>query len=149
MVTLTSLGVLAVVAAVLAAGVARLRGLTSTRAWADARAAVAATLVLLVSAELLLALSAGTDAASLALLATPLAATAALRFRGRRSIPRALIGSAVALAAVVVWLTLHLRGPRGGWTVVDAALATVAAAVTIAAAACAGWWTKRARDAAS
>ena len=150
MVSLTSLAVMAIVAVVLAAVVARLRGPAGKPALADALAALAATLGSLLAADLLFLFSGSPDvaswwrdAASVALLAGPLAATAALRFRGRRSIPRALLASAVAVAGVVVWLTLHLRGPRGGWATGEVVLATLAAAITVAAAACAGWWSKR------
>jgi len=79
-----------------------------------------------------------------ALLASPLGATLALRYRSRRSIPRALFASTITLAAVVLWLTLNLRGPRGGWTLIDIVLVLPAAAIAVASAACLGWWSKRA-----
>ncbi len=149
MVSLTSLAVMAVVAAVLAATVARMRALTGRSGLLDLAAALTATLGCLLVADLLFVLRVGIDAASwsrdaaaAALLASPLAAALALRMRGRRSIPRALFASCVALAGVLAWLTLHLRGP-GGWTPGQALLATLAAAVTVSAAACAGWWSKR------
>ena len=84
------------------------------------------------------------SAGSAALLASAPASTLALRFRGRRSIPRALTGSILALAGIVMWLTLNLRGPRGGWSIGEVALVLPAAAIALASAACLGWWSKSA-----
>lgn len=57
--------------------------------------------------------------------------------------PRALLAATLALAGVVLWLTLNLRGPRGGWTLVEIVLVLLAAAIAVASAACLGWWSKR------
>jgi hypothetical protein len=79
-----------------------------------------------------------------ALLASPLGATLALRYRGRRSTLRAVLGATIALAGAVLWLTLNLRGPRGGWTLGDLAIVLPPVAIAVASAACLGWWSKRA-----
>jgi hypothetical protein len=148
MVSTLSLIVLAVLLAVSAALVAWSRGLTAAAAAKDATAALLATQAAMIAACGLYAASAP-HPGSLALLASPLAATLALRLRGRRSIPRALFVSATAVIAVVVWLTLHLRGARGNWTIPEVAVTTVAAAVAVGSAACLGWWSKRPRGSAS
>ena len=152
MVGLTSLFTIAVSVALLAAAVAWLRREGVGRVLADAGAALGGALSVLVLAVLFFALSYPPNSSTawsvlgfLALVAGPVACTTALRLRGRRSVPRALIASAIALAALVLWLTVHLRGPRGGWRVSEMLAATVAEAVAMAAAACVGWWSKRQR----
>jgi hypothetical protein len=152
MVSLTSLVTIAVSVAVLAAAVAWLRREGAARALADAGAAFGGALSALVLAVLFFALSyppdsstAWGDLGSVALMAGPVACTAALRLRGRRSVPRAFVASTMALAAVVLWLTVHLRGPRGGWEASEIIATTVAGAAAMAAAACLGWWSKRRR----
>lgn len=82
------------------------------------------------------------DAGSAALIASPLGATLALRYRSRRSILRALSASTLSLGYIMLWLTLNLRGPRGGWTLIEVAQVLPAAATAVAAAACLGWWSK-------
>ena len=151
MVSPLSLYVLAAVLLFLAAVVARLGRTRPRDALADGRAALVGTSLVLVASTALFAASQPLaasglwgDGGSVALLASPLGATLALRYRGRRSIPRALFCSAVALAGVVLWLTLNLHGPRGGWTVADVAVVLPAAAIALASAACLGWWSKRA-----
>jgi hypothetical protein len=116
--------------------------LAGAEAAGDATAALLATLGAMLTACALYAASAG-HAGSLVLMASPLVATMALRLRGRRSIPRSLLASALACIAVVVWLTLHLKGPRGGWTVLEVAATTGSATVAVGSAACLGWWSKR------
>ena len=152
MTTLSSLIVIAAVAVALAGVVAWLRGLAPRDAGADTLSAVLAALGALVIAVLLFALSRPLEAplllrnaASLALMASPLAATLALRLRGRRSVPRALFVSALALSALLLWLTLRLKGVRGGWTAAEVVIAVLVAAIAVAFAACLGWWSKRAR----
>jgi hypothetical protein len=142
MVSTLSLVVLAAVIAAGSAVVAWRRGLTGAAAAKDAAAALLATLVATIAAGVLYAASAR-HPASLVLLASPLVATLALQLRGGRSLPRALFSSALGLTAVVAWLTLHLRGPRGGWTIFDTVVTVGAAAVAVASAACLGWWSKR------
>ncbi len=151
MVSPLSLFVLAGVTLLLAGAVGWLRRVGSREAVADGRAALIGTLAALAAAVALFGLSraAGSElwraAGSAALLASPLAAVLALRSRGRRSIPRALLAAAVALAAVVLWLTLNFRGPGGGWTPAEILRVLPPAAVALASAACLGWWTKRRR----
>ena len=149
MVSPLSLYVLAATLLFLAAVVAWLRRTSTSDALVDARAALIGTSVFLVLSVMLFAASqpfsapmVWRKAGSLALLVSPLGTTLALRFRRKRSIPRALLGSATALAGVILWLTLNLRGPRGGWTLLDVALVLPAVAVALAAAGCLGWWTK-------
>ncbi len=151
MVSPLSLYLFAGVLLFLAAVVARLRRTHTREALADVRAALVGTSLLLAASVVLFAntrpLGASElwrEAGSAALLASPLGATLALRCRGRRSIPRALACSAIALAGVVLWLTLNLRGPRGGWSLIDVAVVVPAAAIAVASAACLGWWSKRA-----
>ncbi len=151
MVSLLSLYLLAAVFLVLAAAVGRLRRIELRDALADGRAALVGTSLVLAASVGLFAVAQPfaaselwRDAGSGALLASPLGATLALRCVGRRSMPRALVASAAALAGVVLWLTLNLRGPRGGWTLTDLALALPAAVMAVASAACLGWWSKRA-----
>ena len=79
------------------------------------------------------------------MMAAPVASTLALRLRGRRSMPRALIASTVAVAVVIGWLTLHMKGIRGGWTATEIVVTTVTASAAVASAACLGWWSKPAR----
>ncbi len=111
---------------------------------------IGATLVLVASVALfaiyqsLAASSFWRNAGLATLLASAPASTLALRYRGRRSIPRALTGSIFALAGIVVWLTLNVRGPRGGWTLGEVAQVLPAAAIALASAACLGWWSKSA-----
>lgn len=150
MVSLLSLAGLAAVFAALAALVAWLRGLTRKTATLDAVASLLATLLAMTTASVLYALSypPGSTASwrhvgSIVLIASPVVATVALRMRCRRSIPRALVASSVALVAVVAWLTIHLKGVRGGWTALEILVAIGAATVAVGSAACLGWWSKR------
>ena len=150
MVSPLSLYALAAALVILAAFVGRLGRRKPRDALADGRAALVATSLIFTAAVVLFALSRPLtvselwrDAGSLVLLASPVGATLALRYRGRRSIPRALFASMIALAGVVLWLTLNLRGPRGGWTLIDVALVLPPAALAVASAACLGWWSKR------
>ena len=154
MVSSASLYLVGAVFLALAAAVARVRRRGLREALADGGAAAVGTSLLLAASIGLFAVSqaftsseAWRVAGSLALLASPLGATLALRRRGRRSIPRALLASAAALAAVIVWLTLNLRGPRGGWTLMDLAQVLPAVVIAVASAACLGWWSKRAASA--
>jgi len=151
MVSPLSLYIFAAALLSLAAVVGRLRRTKLRDALADGRAALVGTLLVLAASIVLFAVSRPLaaselwrDAGLVALLTSPLGATLALRYRGHRSIPRALIASTIALAAVVLWLTLNLRGPRGGWTLIDIVLVLPAAAIAVASAACLGWWSKRA-----
>ena len=151
MVSPLSLYALAAALVILAAFVGRLGRRKPRDALADGRAALVATSLIFTAAVVLFALSRPLtvselwrDAGSLVLLASPVGATLALRYRGRRSIPRALVASMIALAGVVLWLTLNLRGPRGGWTLIDVAFVLPAAAIAVASGACLGWWSKRA-----
>lgn len=151
MVSEASLAALAVAIAGPALLVARLRGIRARAAFGDAGAALCAALLTLVLACGLYAMSVPPGAApewrvaaSLLLLATPVPAVAVLRMRGRRSIPRALLASSSALVGVVVWLVLHLKGAGGGWSAGEIAGTVGAASVAIAAAACLGWWSRRA-----
>ncbi len=150
MVSPVSLCVFAAALLCLAIAVAWLRRTKVRTALAEGGASLGGASLLLTASAALFALARpleaselSQDAALLALMASPLGATLGLRWRGRRSIPRALLASAVALAGVVLWLTLFLRGPRGGWTFRDAALVVTAAAIAVASAACLGWWSKR------
>lgn len=135
----------------LAVVVARFGRTQTQDALADGCASlISATLVLVASVALfaiyqsLAASSFWRNAGLATLLASAPASTLALRYRGRRSIPRALTGSILALAGIVVWLTLNLRGPRGDWTIGEVALVLPAAAIALASAACVGWWSKSA-----
>ena len=149
MVSSTSLIVLAVLFVGLAACVAYLRGVGARPAMGDAGAALAAVVATLGTASVLFALSSPLEAArgwrvaaSVLMLASILPPVVLLRRRGRRSIPRALIASAIALVCVVAWLTLHLKGVRGGWSAPQIALTVGAASCAIAGACCLGWWSK-------
>ena len=149
MVSPASLVVLASVLVGLAAWVAYLRGVGARTAMGDAAAALTAVVATLGVACVLYALSYPLEAArgwhvagSLVLLVSFLPPAVVLRSRARRSIPRALIASIVALFGVVSWLTLHLKGVRGGWSASEVALTVGAASTAIAAAACLGWWSK-------
>jgi hypothetical protein len=150
MVTPLSLYAVALVLLLLASIARWLGRTTGTEALADLWAASAGALVPLLAAVVLFACLEGVPApdrweqvAAGALLASPLGATLALRRRGHRSLPRALAGSCLAVVVVVLWLTLNLRGPRGGWTLVDIALVLPAATLAVALGACTGWWSKR------
>ena len=145
MVSFASLGGVALVALALAIVVGWRRDLTRKQASGDAAAALLGTLAALTLAVACYGIP-WRGPGSWALLASPLTATVALRARGRRSAPRALIASGVVLALVILWLTLNLRGPAGGWTPGQVVLTTSTSAVAIASAACLGWWSKRARD---
>jgi hypothetical protein len=134
----------------LASVVGRLRGERAGDSLADGCAATIGALAMLAAAVTLFGLVrplvlAGLrfEPGSIALLASPIGATLALRRRGRRSIPRALLTSTGALAGVVLWLTLNLRGPRGDWALGQVALVLPAAAIAVASGACIGWWSKR------
>ncbi len=134
----------------LAAGVGRLRRTPLREALDDGCAALVGALVPIAAAIGLFASGQPLDASELwhragsqALLASPLGATLALRCRGRGSVPRALLAAALAQAGVVLWLTLNLRGPRGGWSFPDVVLVASAAGIAVASAACLGWWSKR------
>lgn len=149
MVTPLSLFALAAVLLVLAVLVGWLRRSRWLDAFKDGLAALTGAAVLFVSAVVLFAASnrlrlsqPWLDSGAIALLASPLGATLALRLRGRRSIPRALLVSIIAVAGVVLWLSLNLRGPNGGWTFTDILLVLPAAVVAVASAACLGWWSK-------
>ena len=122
MVTLLSLIGIAAVFAGLAALTALLRGLSLKSATTDAVAAMLGTLSAISTSCLLFALYHAPDSAglwrtvgSIALIMSPVTATIGLRIQGRRSSWRALIVSGIALLTVVAWLTLHLKGIRGGW----------------------------------
>lgn len=150
MVTPLSLLVFASVVLVLALMVGWRRRSRWLDALGDGLAALTGASVLLVAAVVLFAASnrlslsqPWLDAGAVALLASPLGATLALRVRGRRSIPRALLASIVAVTGVVLWLTLNLRGPNGGWTLADVLVVLPAAVLAVASAACLGWWSKR------
>jgi hypothetical protein len=151
MVSPLSLCVFAAVPLLLAVAVGWLRRVDVGDALADASGALVGTslflalsVVLLAASQRLSASEFWRDAGSIALLACPLGASIGLRYRGRRSLPRALLGSAIAVAGVVLWLTLNLQGPRGGWAAAEIAIVLPAAAVAVASAACVGWWSKRA-----
>jgi len=151
MVSPLSLWVFAAVSLLLAVAVGRLSRIDPRDALADACASLAGTslflgvsVVLLAASQRFSALEFWRDAGSIALLACPLGACIGLRYRGRRSLPRALLGSAIAVAGVVLWLTLNLRGARGGWAAAEIAVVLPAAAVAVASAACVGWWSRRA-----
>ena len=151
MVSPISLYVFASILSLLAIVVAWL-GDTKTRdALADGYASLMAAAVVLVASATLFAfsgcqtLSTSTlwhNAGTAVLMASAPATTLALRYRGARTIPRALTGSTLALVGIVVWLTLNLRGPRGGWSVGEVVLVLLAAAFALASAACLGWWSK-------
>ncbi len=150
MVSPLSLYVFAVVLLFLAAVVGRLRRTRPRDAVVEGGAALVGTSLALAASVALFAPARPSaapelwrEAGALALLASPLCSTLALRYRGRRSIPRALLASTMALAGLVLWLTLNLRGPRGGWTLADVGIVLPAASIALASAACAGWWTKR------
>jgi hypothetical protein len=150
MVSLLSLYLLAATLLFLTSVVGWLRRTKPRDALADGCAALVGTLLVLAASVVLFAVSQSfaaselwRKAGSLALLVSPLGATLALRFRGRRSLPRALFASAIALVGAVLWLTLNLRGPRGGWTLIDVALVLPAVAIAVASGACLGWWSKR------
>lgn len=150
MVSLLSLYLLAATLLFLTSLVGWLRRTKPRDALADGCAALVGTLLVLAASVVLFAVSQSLAASepwhkagSLALLVSPLGATLALRFRGRRSLPRALFASAIALVGAVLWLTLNLRGPRGGWTLIDVALVLPAVAIAVASGACLGWWSKR------
>jgi hypothetical protein len=152
MVSLLSLVGVAAVATAVAALAAWRRGLSPRDVGTDLVRAQTTSLATVLLAVALFALSYPPGSApvwrvagSVVLLAAPLTVTAALRLRGRRSIPRALVASGVAVLTVVGWLTLHLKGIRGGWTCGEILVATAATTVAVASAACAGWWSKRAR----
>ncbi len=145
MVSFASLGGVALVALALAIVVGWRRDLTRKQATGDAAAALLGALAALTLAVACYGIP-WRGPGSWALLASPLTATVALRARGRRSAPRALIASGVVLALVILWLTLNLRGPAGGWTLGQIVLTTSTSAVAIASAAGHGWWSKRARD---
>jgi len=153
MVTPISLVAFAAVATLLAFSVARLRRLGPVKTTVDWGAALLGTLGALVVAALLYSFSRPLDASpawrtlgSLAMLAAPVAASVSLGLGGRRSFPRALLLSAGALAVVVFWLTVRLKGIRGDWRLEELALVTLAASVAVASAACIGWWSKRERS---
>jgi hypothetical protein len=152
MVSLFSLVSIAVAFLVPALLVARLRRLAAKDARADLVTAWLAALATLGLAIALYALSVPLDASpfwreagSWVLVAAPVASTVSLRLRGRRSMPRALVVSAVALALVIAWLTLRLKGIRGGWTATEIVATVTAASAAVASAACLGWWSRRAR----
>lgn len=147
--SLFSLVGIAAAFALLAALVAWRRRLPAKNVVTDGLAALFMALTAMTLADALFVLSYPLDASPLwreagswALMIAPVASTVALRLRGRRSIPRALIVSAVALVALIGWLTLHLKGIRGGWTAVEIVLTTLAASAAVASAACLGWWSK-------
>jgi hypothetical protein len=154
MISLLSLAGMGAVFAALAMLVAWLRGLPRRTAAADAVASLSATLAALIAASVLYALSHPLDSTALwrhlgsgVLIASPVAAISALRLRSRRSIPRALVASGVAIVGVVVWLTLHLKGVRAGWSLLEIAMTVGAATLAVGSAACLGWWSKRPRGA--
>lgn len=134
----------------LAVVVAWIRGTRMRVALADGSAALGGASLFLVASTMLFAAARPLEASelwrhagSLALVASPLGATLALRFRGRRSIPRALLASTFAMGGVLLWLTLNLRGPRGDWSSSDAVLVLTAVTLSVASAACLGSWSKR------
>ena len=150
MVSSVSLCAFAATLLFLAVLVAWFRRITPLAALAEGGAALAgaalflaASAALYVAAQPLNASGLWQDAASLALVASPLGATLGLRCRGRRSMPRALFASTLALAGIVLWLILNLRGPRGGWSWTHGALVLGLAAIALASAASLGWWSKR------
>ena len=150
MVSLPSLYVLAAALWTGAAAVAWLRGRPLRAAAADGCAASGGAAVALALAVLLFAV-AGREgavetwrqAARWMLLASPLGATFGLALRRRGGAPRTLLGGAAALAGVVLWLTLALRGPRGGWPAATVALVALAAALAVGGGACLGRWSRR------
>ena len=129
MVSLLSLYLFAAALLFLAAVVGRLGRIAPRDALADGRAALVGASPVLTTSVVLFAFSLPHAApeiwrhiGSVALWTSPLGATLALRIRGRRSIPRALFASTIAVAGVALWLTLNLRGPRGGWTLGTASM---------------------------
>lgn len=150
MVSLFSIIGIAAVFAGLAALVAFLRGLSLRSAIKDAVASLLGALAAITTACLLYALYYSPDSSglwrtlgSITLTVSPIAATVGLRMRGQRSIWRAFIVSSIALVVVVVWLTIHLTGIRGGWGFIEIVTVAGTATVAVGSAACLGWWSKR------
>ncbi len=144
MVSFASLAGVAAVALAMAILVGWRGDLTRKQASGDVAAALLATLTALAAAVACYAMP-WRGPGSWALLASPLAATIALRARSRRSAPRALVVSGIALALVIVWLMLNLRGAAGGWTFWEVMLTTGTSGVALTSSACLGWWSKRTR----
>ncbi len=150
MVSLVSLVFIAAVSAALATIVAFLRRLSLKSALTDMAAALLGTLVAVIIACVFYSFHNLSDSSqwwrtlgALALSLSPITAVIGLRLLGRRSIWRALLTAGIALFAVVAWLTLHLKGIRGGWTLPEIAVAVAAATAAVGFAACLGWWSKR------
>jgi hypothetical protein len=150
MTSFLTLALAAVFFTVLAFAAAWLHGATRRDMGLDLLLALAASLSSLVVAGFLFNASIPLDSSprwrvlgSLALLASPLVSSLALRLRGRRSVPRALATSGIAVLLIVVWLTLQLEGRRGDWSANRVVSTALTAALIIASAACLGWWTKR------
>jgi hypothetical protein len=116
----------------------------------EARVAVGGAAIILLLAIVLFTVGNRTGAsenwvvaARWALLASPLGAALALRRHGRAGAPRTLLGGALGTTGVILWLTLDLRGPRGGWSAAQVVLVALGAALAVGGGACLGRWSKR------
>lgn len=156
MVPLWSLPMLAVLFAVCAAGLAALRRVGKRRALVDAAAAMQASLVSIAAGVFFYATAGrSTEGAilrnvgALCFMAFPVASAVVLsraaqkRGWSRGSVLGILIGTGLAVALVAAWMTVYLKGPRGGWTPREILVCLVSVCAAFTASSCLGWWCGR------
>ncbi len=157
MVPLWSLPTFAALLALCAVGLAGLRGVGRTRVLTDAAAVARSTLACVVcGVSFYAAASRSSDGAALrnagalcfmalpAVSAIVLSLGAKRRAWGPGSVIGIVIGTGLAVVGVGVWVTLYLKGPRGGWVPLEILVCFVSVCVAFTASACLGWWCGRA-----
>ena len=156
MVPLWSLPMLAALFVGCAAGLAALRRLGTNRALGDAAVAIRAAVISIAPGVSLYAAAAWSsdgavwrNAGALCFVAFPLLSAIALSLAARKrgwrrgSVVGTLLGSGLAVAVVATWVTLYLKGVRGGWTSIEMLVSLASVCVTFTASACLGWWSGR------
>jgi len=156
MVPLWSLPTLAALFALCAAGVAGLRRLGMKRALGDTAVATWAAAMSITPTVSFLAVAARSSdgavwrsAGTLCFVAFPVLSAVALSLRAQKrdwrkgSLLGTLLGSCLAVAVVGTWVTVYLKGVRGGWTPIEILVCLASVWVVFTASACLGWWCDR------
>lgn len=141
--------------AVCAAALAIIRGLGRAGALAEAVDAATPTLACLVAGTTCYSAAVWFPGAllrnfgALCLLAIPAISVGALSRRAKKrgagtgSATGAVLGGAAVFAVAAGWATLHLKGPRGGWTIPEIVFCLLSLQISFTAAVCFGWWCGR------
>ncbi len=148
---------LAALFTVCAACLAALRRLGKERALGDAVTAILAVLPSITLGVISYAAAARSsqgatwrNVGALCFAAFPVLSVGALSLAAHRrgwrrgSVFGALLGGGLAVALVGTWVTVYLKGVRGGWTPVEILVCLGSISLAFIASSCLGWWCGRA-----